>query len=107
MPSRPETAARNTAASATQCRSNPVSDRSLPKTGAFQIAAGDYRLFRSENVENWSLECKLGDQTKDDAGQKQVKRAQECRRLQDKLVGDQPLTPERGEEIAVILDQTG
>jgi hypothetical protein len=27
--------------------------------------------------------------------QKQVKRAQECRRLQDKLVGDQPLTPER------------
>jgi hypothetical protein len=27
--------------------------------------------------------------------QKQVKRAQECRRLQDKLVGDQPLTPDR------------
>ena len=39
--------------------------------------------------------------------QKQVKRAQECRRLQDKLVGDQPLTPERGEKIAFILDQTG
>src|SRR5262249_32650131 len=32
--------------------------------------------------------------------EKQVKRAQECRQLQDKLVGDQPLTPERGEEIA-------
>ena len=31
--------------------------------------------------------------------EKQVKRAQECRQLQDKLVGDQPLTPERGEEI--------
>ena len=34
--------------------------------------------------------------------QKQVKRAQECRQLQDKLVGDQPLTPERGEEIAKL-----
>ena len=32
--------------------------------------------------------------------EKQVKRAQECRQLQDKLVGDQPLRPERGEEIA-------
>ena len=31
--------------------------------------------------------------------EKQAKRAQECRQLQDKLVGDQPLTPERGEEI--------
>ena len=31
--------------------------------------------------------------------EKQVKRAQECRQLQDKLIGDQPLTPERGEEI--------
>ena len=34
--------------------------------------------------------------------QKQIKRAQECRQLQDKLVGDQPLTPERGEEIAKL-----
>jgi hypothetical protein len=39
--------------------------------------------------------------------QKQVKRAQECRELQDKLVGDQPLTPERGEEIATIMDRSG
>jgi hypothetical protein len=39
--------------------------------------------------------------------QKQVKRAQECRQLQDKLVGDQPLTPERGEEIANTLEGTG
>ena len=30
--------------------------------------------------------------------QKQVVRAQECRHLQDKLVGDAPLTPERSEE---------
>src|SRR2546421_2834970 len=38
--------------------------------------------------------------------EKQVKRAQECRQLQDKLVGDQPLTPERGEEIAKIMGRT-
>ena len=39
--------------------------------------------------------------------QKQVKRAQECRELQDKLVGDQPLTPERAEEITKTMDRTG
>jgi hypothetical protein len=39
--------------------------------------------------------------------QKQVKRAQECRQLQDKLVGDQPLTPERDEEIANTMKGTG
>ena len=39
--------------------------------------------------------------------EKQVKRAQECRQLQDKLVGDQPLTPERGEEIAKAMDRSG
>ena len=39
--------------------------------------------------------------------EKQAKRAQECRQLQDKLVGDQPLTPERGEEIATIMDRSG
>jgi hypothetical protein len=39
--------------------------------------------------------------------QKQVKRAQECRQLQDKLVGDQPLTPERGEEIADTMQGAG
>jgi len=39
--------------------------------------------------------------------QKQVKRAQECRELQDKLVGDQPLTPERGEEIAKTMGRNG
>ena len=36
--------------------------------------------------------------------EKQVKRAQECRHLQDKLVGDQPLTPERSEEIANTMN---
>jgi type III restriction/modification enzyme restriction subunit len=32
---------RQSARSATQCRSNPVSDRNLPKTGVFQRCAGD------------------------------------------------------------------
>ena len=36
--------------------------------------------------------------------EKQVKRAQECRQLQDKLVGEQPLTPERREEIANTMN---
>ena len=40
-------------------------------------------------------------------GQKQVMRAQECRQLQNKLVGDQPLTPERGEEIAKTMNRNG
>ena len=39
--------------------------------------------------------------------QKQVMRARECRQLQDKLVGDQPLTPERGEEIAKTMNRNG
>jgi hypothetical protein len=39
--------------------------------------------------------------------QKQVMRAQECRQLQDKLVGGEPLTPERGEEIAETLYRAG
>ena len=39
--------------------------------------------------------------------EKQVKRAQDCRQLQDKLVGDKPLTPERTEEIAKTMDRNG
>ena len=38
-----------TASPATESRSNPVSDRCLPKTGIFQISAGDYRRFRSHS----------------------------------------------------------
>ena len=37
--------------------------------------------------------------------EKQSKRAQECRQLQDKLVGDQPLTPERAEEITKTMER--
>jgi len=39
--------------------------------------------------------------------EKQVKRAQECRQLQGKLVGEQPLTPERREEIANTMNGFG
>jgi hypothetical protein len=39
--------------------------------------------------------------------EKQVKRAQECRQLQDKLTGNQPLTPERREEIANTMAGAG
>lgn len=41
---------------ATQCRSNPVSGRSLPKTGVFQMHGRDYRQFRPENPESRSQE---------------------------------------------------
>lgn len=39
--------------------------------------------------------------------QKQVQRAQECRTLQDKLVGDQPITPERAKEITASMNPAG
>ena len=39
--------------------------------------------------------------------EKQVKRAQDCRQLQDKLVGDHALTTERGEEIAKTVSRDG
>jgi hypothetical protein len=39
--------------------------------------------------------------------EKQVKRAQECRQLQDKLVGDQPLTSERREEVTNTMTGFG
>ena len=51
--------------------------------------------------------CESSRDSPDRQFQKQVKRAQECRQLQDKLVGDQPLTPERGEEIANTLEGAG
>jgi hypothetical protein len=49
----------------------------------------------------------IGCESADPQFQKQVMRAQECRQLQDKLVGDQPLTPERGDEIAETMNRTG
>jgi hypothetical protein len=52
------------------------------------------------------IDCESSRDSPDRQFQKQVKRAQECRQLQDKLVGDQPLTPERAEEIAKTMDRT-
>jgi hypothetical protein len=43
----------------------------------------------------------------EDQFQKQVKRAQECQQLQDKLVGNQLLTPERRKEIANTMSRNG
>ena len=51
--------------------------------------------------------CESSRDSPDRQFQKQVKRAQECRQLQDKLVGDQPITPERAEEIAKTMDRAG
>ena len=51
--------------------------------------------------------CGTSRQASDPQFQKQAERAQECRQLQDKLVADQPLTPERVEEIATIMDRSG
>src|ERR1700738_130494 len=48
-PVKAENLASYTVNSATQCRSNPVSGRGLPKTGIFQISAGDYQRFRSHS----------------------------------------------------------
>src|SRR5712664_4570044 len=47
MPKQLRYKAKSTARSAKQCRSNPVSSRSLPETGIFQISAGDYRAISS------------------------------------------------------------
>jgi hypothetical protein len=49
LPAKAESLTGYTASSATQCRSNPVSGRGLPKTGIFQISAGDYQRFRSHS----------------------------------------------------------
>ena len=51
--------------------------------------------------------CAGSQNSADEQFQRQVKRAQECRQMQDKLVGGQPLTPERAEEITKIMDQAG
>jgi len=43
----------------------------------------------------------------DEQFQRQVKRAQECRQMQDKLVGKQAVTAERVGEITKIMDEAG
>jgi siroheme synthase len=39
--------------------------------------------------------------------QRQAKRAQECRQMQDRLVAGQPLTPERVDEITEAMSAAG
>ena len=51
--------------------------------------------------------CESSRSQEDYQFQKQVTRAQECRQLQDKLVGDRPLTSERREEIVNTMEGTG
>jgi hypothetical protein len=55
-----ENLASGTASSATQCRSNPVFGRRLPKTGIFQISGGDCRLILRESGQIWSPETDGG-----------------------------------------------
>ena len=56
LSSHAEITANNTTAPAPQSRSNAVSGRCLPKTGIFQISAGDYRLIRARSGQIRSLE---------------------------------------------------
>jgi hypothetical protein len=51
--------------------------------------------------------CQSSSGSEDLQFQKQVKRAQECRQLQDNLVRDQPLTPERRKEIVKTMNGNG
>jgi len=51
--------------------------------------------------------CESSRSQEDYQFEKQVKRAQECRQLQDKLLGDQPLTPERSGEIVNTMSGAG
>ena len=51
--------------------------------------------------------CESSRSQEDYQFQKQLMRARECRLLQDRLVGQQPLTPERREEIVNTMEGTG
>jgi len=55
----------------------------------------------------WPIGCETVRNSPNPQFEKQVQRAQECRQMQAKLVGDQPVTPERAEEIAKTMTPTG
>ena len=55
----------------------------------------------------WLIGCETVRDSPNPQFQKQVQRAQECRQIQAKLVGDHPVTPERAEEIAKTMTPTG
>ena len=55
----------------------------------------------------WLIGCETVRDSPNPQFEKQVQRAQECRQIQAKLVGDHPVTPERAEEIAKTMTPTG
>ena len=55
----------------------------------------------------WLIGCETVRDSPNPQFAKQVQRAQECRQIQAKLVGDHPVTPERAEEIAKTMTPTG
>ena len=58
----------------------------------------------------WLIGCETTSTSGDSPSpqfQKQLARAQECRQLQDKLVGGQPVTSERAAEIVKTMSPTG
>jgi hypothetical protein len=55
----------------------------------------------------WLIGCETVRDSSNPQFEKQVQRAQECRQIQAKLVGDQPVTPARAEEIAKAMTPTG
>ena len=55
----------------------------------------------------WLIGCETVRDSPNPQFEKQVQRAQECRQIQAKLVGDRPVTPERAEEIAKTMTPTG
>ena len=55
----------------------------------------------------WLIGCETVRDSSNPQFEKQVQRAQECRQIQAKLVGDRPVTPERAEEIAKTMTSTG
>jgi hypothetical protein len=55
----------------------------------------------------WLITCEAVRDTPNPQFEKQVQRAQQCRQIQTKLVGEQPITPERAKEIAQTMIPTG
>jgi hypothetical protein len=51
--------------------------------------------------------CGTSHDTADKQFQQQAERARECRQMQSKSIGAQPLTPERADEIAEAMNHAG
>jgi hypothetical protein len=64
-------------------------------------------LFRLLAALPWLIGCETVRDSSNPQFEKQAQRAEECRQLQAKLVGDQPVTPERAGEIARTMTPSG